>query len=85
MELPDMRLRFFGEPWGATIEQAPTPVGEPCIWNRCDRLIEDGDVGYLMPSYPVSGPHLVAWHRECFRECLEMPSRASGRARGQER
>jgi len=41
---------YFGEPWNASIAegvQAPTPIGQPCIY--CQEPIQDGDQGFLMP------------------------------------
>lgn len=65
---------FFGEPWDApvcdpddeaSVPQAPTPVGQPCL--DCQVPIAEGDQGLLIPFQRASGevtiePH----HRRCF-------------------
>lgn len=41
---------YFGEPWNPSIakgEQAPTPLGAPCLF--CKEAIKEGDQGMLMP------------------------------------
>lgn len=68
-------MQYFGEPWDApvcdpddeaSVEQAPTPVGQQCFAHGCGEPIKEGDRGFLIPYMPYEGePSLEAWHRWC--------------------
>lgn len=71
-EIP--RNAIFGDWKDAPIaEDAPTvdtPIGRPCLF--CDKPIEDGDVGQMMPNWRdvwVTDPI----HRECLIEWVLGP------------
>lgn len=68
-----MAQRYFGSPWPSGIcvhgEQAPTPIGEKCLW--CETTIRLGDRGYWigvarMGSDGTSYGSVEPGHRECF-------------------
>lgn len=70
--------RYFGDPWDPNIalgEQAPAPLGQPCL--HCGEAIEDGDKGLLMP-YIAKDPArqeemedlAVPVHLDCFLRML---------------
>lgn len=60
-------MNWFGESWGAAVcspvSHAETPIAEPCAW--CMELIEDGDVGVIIPSMGERGFDRVPFHLEC--------------------
>jgi hypothetical protein len=64
-------MRWFGETWGAPVneecEHAPTPVGEQCL--ECERVINDGQQGVLLPYMDVE----AAYHRLCFLRLVLPP------------
>lgn len=60
----ELETQYFGESWQPPIDQAATPVGRLCF--RCQRAIEDGDQGYLVPYIPAEGNRRAEpWHRVC--------------------
>ena len=62
-------MRYFGPPGDAPVyestQPAPTPVGELCL--SCEKPIEAGDRGFLVPSRVGSDAGRERpWHRACF-------------------
>lgn len=61
-------LRWFGEPWGAPINefcpQTHTPIGIPC--GRCTRAIGEHDQGVYMLYLEATGHARKPLHLDCF-------------------
>lgn len=74
-------MQYFGDPWDApvcdpddeaSVDQAPTPVGDPCL--DCDVPIAEGDQGVIFPYAPADGPpRMGAHHRRCFLRSILGP------------
>lgn len=68
-KLYDHRTRWFGESWGAPVNDDdfkwPTPVGELC--QDCRRAIAADDQGFLVYNhdYASSASTYKPWHRDC--------------------
>ena len=68
-------MRWFGEHWGAPVcddsEHVPTPVGRRC--GSCDKLIEEGDRGFLIPAIDRGLVVREPWHFDCLMESVLGP------------
>lgn len=69
--------QWFGQSWGAPINQSTrhvaTPVGVSCV--ECGSTIQDGDQGVVLPRihYDEEGdlvPGQSAFHRACFMSAV---------------
>lgn len=59
-------MKYFGIAWNpniASLEKAPTPLGEKCSW--CDEQIMEGDDGLLIPHIGAEVSEMPR-HQECF-------------------
>jgi hypothetical protein len=69
-------VRWFGESWGAPVNDPDTHVDTPthrqCI--ECLRWIESDDQGMVIPTVPEIDPQgTVAYHRVCFFDVIGIP------------
>lgn len=64
----DGRIRWFGEPWGAHInddcDRVPVPVGGICL--TCNEPIEPADRGVMMVYSGEGAAHYRPMHVDCF-------------------
>ena len=60
-------MRWFGESWGAPVndetEHIDTPVDNLCWY--CDRLIDEDDQGFELLRMTDEGPFVMIVHRDC--------------------
>lgn len=74
---PDaLRLRWYGESWGAPVcadpeDRVPTPIGERCT--RCDVVIVLGDRGLLVLHLDDAGAIMRPVHLACFLRSVSSP------------
>ena len=50
------------------LERKPVPVGLICP--HCKQSVADWDVGFILDLYSEEGVGDVAYHRNCFLECI---------------
>lgn len=71
-DIGDGRVRWFGPPWSAnvneTCEQVPAPVGEICMY--CNEAIKKGERGVAMVHTDNHGSQYRPMHIDCFGKMM---------------
>jgi hypothetical protein len=66
-------VRWFGESWGAPVNDPRARVEAPITFNcmDCSKWIESDDSGFMILDGLVGG--YVAFHKDCFFDAIGVP------------